>query len=219
MNWRVLLVLDMNGVLFHRLTKKEESDNAKTHPRARTHDHTVNGNKIHIRPHTAEFLRFAFKNFDVAFWSSMQEENTFLILDRILSVFPKHISPVFVYTRSMCTLVPKYKQKPLAKKDLRRIWALHRKYTPQNTLIVDDSLEKTEMFPHNRIVPTEYTVADHGTDFTEDSELQNIRRYLQSLLEEQPGDVRKYTSKTPFKTRETFTRGGPAQSSSCCSRP
>lgn len=68
---------------------------------------TPNGYYVFVRPHTREFLRFLFRHFDVAIWSSMKRHNVLYILERIFSREQRD-QLRFVYTdlRKPATFIP-----------------------------------------------------------------------------------------------------------------
>ena len=85
--------------------------------------------------------------------------------------------------------------KPLRKKDLSKIYATFPAYTPQTTLIIDDTSSKLADHLDNHLRVHEFNVTQHDIDFTVDKKLLQLKKYLDKLLKEDPVDVRTFLSK------------------------
>src|ERR1700733_1054527 len=78
---RVLIVLDLNGTLLHRLTKSSDVAKAKCNPHVLVReplplfDTVVNSNPIIFRPHLKVFLKGLMDFADLAVWTSAMSKN------------------------------------------------------------------------------------------------------------------------------------------------
>lgn len=124
LNWRRLIVLDVNGFMCERSKSGENPDGV-----------LKNGMLIWFRPRIQEFVEYLMRRFDVAVWSSARRDN---VLEMLNLMFQKEVIEkfVFVFDQSFCTL-----EDGILKKDLERVWAWFPQYR-DNTLLIDDSPEK-----------------------------------------------------------------------------
>ena len=101
-------------------------------------------------------------------------------------------------TSSIPTANPSTKyvySKPIRKKDLSKIYAKFPNYTVNNTLIIDDTDAKLADHSDNHLCVEEFNVTDHEIDFTRDSKLLQLKKYLDKLVIENPEDVRIFLAK------------------------
>jgi len=146
-----LLILDMNKLLIFRAF---EPDMAKENPEAfamRELGTLVYKTRVWKRPGLGDFLAFCFANFTVAVWSSAQYHNLEAILKYTFS-FAQIRLLRFVWCQNECTVVdphpdPEEENKPLYKKQLKKVWSVFEGYDSTNTLILDDSPMKLEDNP------------------------------------------------------------------------
>ncbi|KAL0086394.1 HAD-like domain-containing protein, partial [Phycomyces blakesleeanus] len=154
-----LLILDLNGTLVSRTGSKG----------------------MYVRPHQDEFVDYVFENFQVMVWSSAQPVN----VDRMCRMFEDHRPElVKVWDRTYFGLTPnQYNKKIVTIKDLKRVWSAfdNGEYDATNTILLDDSPEKTVLQPYNSVHLTSFdhlssTFRAHG-----ESELLAVISYLEKL--------------------------------------
>ena len=190
---RILVVLDLNGLLFFR-EKIEQT------PRGVTSHAQVGTFNVWDRRHGDSFLDFVFSSFDVGVWSSARQENVTKLVERTFG--PKRMkSLVFMWDQSYCT-VEKRKPRPLFAKELRKVWEAFPQYDRSNTLLIDDDEEKAKHNPdYSAIHPKEWT-----RHLPQDDKLGPggvIRRYLETMLDSLRSDgdmtVEEYVRTHPFE--------------------
>ncbi|KAI1005299.1 hypothetical protein K3495_g2918 [Podosphaera aphanis] len=144
----LLVVLDLNGTLIHRRSKR--------HPKRYT-----------IRPHTQEFLEHCLNTFTVVIWSSARPETVDSVVKSILPP-PLRKKLVAIWARdTFCLSKADYNNRVLCYKRLTALWMdpkiskSHPMYNQgarwnhTNTVLIDDSAEKSRSEPHNLIeIPT-----------------------------------------------------------------
>lgn len=118
----------------------------------------------------------------------------------------------FIWTQSECDTVPLEDKKndsditeaptkssftkPIRKKNLTKIYeTFPDRYSPSNTLIIDDTTAKLQDHVQNHLQIEEFNVTDHETDFTEDRNLLRLKKYLERLINEDPEDLRSFLFK------------------------
>ncbi|KAF9358651.1 hypothetical protein BGX26_001216 [Mortierella sp. AD094] len=189
---KLLVILDLNGTLFHR-----------SEDRKRT---------LLPRPHLNIFLKFLFENCRVMVWSSARAVS---VNGMIKAGFgPRGGQLDRVWNREHFRLhSTDYHRKVLTLKDLEFVWeeieverqsataeelmegnkyGMH--YDQTNTVLIDDSIHKSQLQPYNRIVLTDYDLQRYksGTDI----ELLKVRYYLEQLTMQQ--NVSAYIKRHPF---------------------
>ncbi|KAF9569997.1 hypothetical protein EC968_002356 [Mortierella alpina] len=193
----ILVILDLNGTLFYR-----------TSGPART---------IKPRPHLRQFLDFLFKNCRVMVWSSARPESVGAMLkagfkgngyslDRLDRVWSRdHFKLDEIdYTRKVLTLKDleyvweeiEAERSAATEEQLKEgeIYGMH--YDQTNTVLIDDSTDKSQLQPYNCLVLTDFDkeLAEAGTD----TELLKIKQYLARLIYEQ--NVSAYMRLHPFQS-------------------
>lgn len=134
----LLVILDLNGTLLFR-------KNA--------------GSNFVARPRMREFLHYLITNHKVMIWSSAKPINVNAMVDKIFSPEEKELL-VGVWARDKLNLTStQYNEKVQVYKQLSWIWkdehiqSLHPDpqdwWSQENTLLIDDSLEKAASEPHN----------------------------------------------------------------------
>ncbi|KAK3829047.1 MAG: HAD-like domain-containing protein [Benniella sp.] len=190
---KLLVILDLNGTLFYR------ADNIR-----RT---------SHQRPHLSAFLSYLFENCRVMIWSSARPTSIEKMLktsgfdqyqrrlDRIWSRMDFRLSPI------------DYHRKVLTLKDLEYVWEaienerrsasedelveggkFGMRYDQTNTILIDDSHDKSQLQPYNCIVVPEYNNVRFKAG--DDTELLKIRMYMETLVRQQ--NVSAYMRTHPF---------------------
>jgi hypothetical protein len=157
-----LIILDLNGFLIHRIHKR---DAGKLDPDFLAAGKFSEPYYHWPRPHLCEFLQFLFQNnFTVAVWTSAQKRNARTMLKIIHDECSTTYPFLFVWNQSMCktdTLSKKdwEKEQELPPKKRRRrkrwlftkplisVWDQFPQFDATNTLLIDDSPEKTAENP------------------------------------------------------------------------
>ncbi|KAF9109087.1 hypothetical protein BGX27_008014 [Mortierella sp. AM989] len=189
---KLLVILDLNGTLFYRSADKKR--------------------KAYERPYLSVFLKFLFENCRVMIWSSARPASVERMLKTGFSNRIPELDRVWSRTHFKLHQID-YNRKVLTLKDLEFVWeaieierqnatakelmvgnkyGVH--YDQTNTVLIDDSIHKSQLQPFNRIVLTDY---DHGrylagTDF----ELLKVKKYLEQLIMQQ--NVSAYIKRHPF---------------------
>jgi RNA polymerase II subunit A small phosphatase-like protein len=171
MDFRKLLVLDLDETLIHARSERLDQEEA----------FRVFGYYVYVRPHVERFLIDCATHFRLAVWSSASDGYVEEIVRR---VFPPEIPLEFVWGRSRCTLSFDYKRFAVDGHvdafshyhHVKKLHKLKRKgYRLEHVLIVDDSPEKCIHNYGNAIYVREYG----GEQY--DEELLHLRDYLVTL--------------------------------------
>ncbi|KMZ69840.1 hypothetical protein ZOSMA_205G00160 [Zostera marina] len=182
-----LLVLDVNGVLGDVVFATQQPNREYIR---------ISGKSVFKRPYCDEFLKFCFETFDVGVWSSRKNYNLnpalrFLMGNRMRDL-------LFCWDQMKCTRTGyntiEDRKKPLVLKELDLLWKRGR-YSPSNTLLVDDSPYKAICNPpHTAIFPYPYdyqNLVDNSLGPGGD-----LRVYLEGLAASD--NVQEYVEKHPF---------------------
>lgn len=204
----LLIILDLNGALLQRVIQRPKiaSISSFEHRKAEKYH-------IYLRPHFHAFMSYLIREFEVAVWTSAQENNALAIVKECFtdSFIPEKLQ--FVWHREHCELRnrtsqevaaikaanPKAFVKPIAIKDLDAVWkAYGDRYSPNNTLILDDSAEKMRHRDNHLFIPS-FQVTE---DALNDESLVILTEYLTKLKIAAEGDdsfdVRRYVSSHPI---------------------
>lgn len=146
---RDLVIFDLNGIFIER--KYEKDRNVKIEGATRSGNFLV-----WIRPDTKEFLDWCFKYFDVAVWSSVKRYNIDSMLDLI---FGDRVDDLkFIWDQSHCQEIKPTAEeieksdkylKSVFLKNLKDVWEMFPQYDESNTLLIDDSDEKSVNNPEH----------------------------------------------------------------------
>lgn len=187
-----LLILDINGLLCHKVNKPcdgEESDSED-----------INKNyldrkfyKVYSRPGVDKFLIWCLENHDVAIWSSTTNYNAEPILKWL---FPKHemLSRLkFDWYRNNTNLDPDFGLDSRVEnydtvKNLKNVWSHpyineSRKYSKTNTIIIDDSVRKTRFNNSDNVLivdkysPLNWSESDEDICWVEDIQNKIIEKF------------------------------------------
>lgn len=93
-----------------------------------------------------DFLCYIFEHFDVAVWSSVTRTNIGDLVEFAFGVLASQLKFVFYQSRCEKIAIPG-QEKPLFLKNLSEVWKSFPQYGPENTLLIDDSDEKSRNNP------------------------------------------------------------------------
>ncbi|ORX50511.1 HAD-like protein [Hesseltinella vesiculosa] len=169
-----LLILDLNGALVSRLTKSS----------------------LYLRPGHMPFFDYVFKHFTVMVWSSAQPHN----VEKMCWVFGDYKQQLrLMWTRMDFGLsTTDYNRKTVTLKDLTKVWAALPEFDASNTILVDDSTQKTVLQPYNHILVREF---DHRFDYVAsegDNELSKVQLFLEKLRRQD--NVCNYMKQHPYSS-------------------
>lgn len=155
-----LIILDLNGLLVHRAHKAEvKSYDKAIIERAITIDSTY----VWKRPYMDTFLDFLLQHFIVSIWTSANRRNADRMVNSIMTQ-ERREQLLFVWSQEDCRTInvgteefdsylggkdeagaerPRKKHKHLFLKNLSRVWEAFPQFDESNTLLIDDSTEKT----------------------------------------------------------------------------
>ena len=101
---RLLVILDLNGVLMSRV-RKESLPLAQRNPTLPSHvDFTVRGSRIYKRPHLSGFLQGLSRLCDLGTWTSAGGRNESIMLSNLLEHNVRERA-LFHWNREKCDLV------------------------------------------------------------------------------------------------------------------
>jgi NLI interacting factor-like phosphatase len=177
-----LMILDLNGTLVHR--PKNPLDGSFTR-------HHASQSPI-LRPYIRDFTDFIFENFEVMIWSSAMPRNVRSMVSAALTP-EQRSSMLAVWGRDKLGLSSRdYHRRVPTCKDLSRVFSqIPGNWDARNVILIDDSLEKAKLQPHNLVLVPEFR------NQKDDDVLKRLVAYLQELRFQ--GDVARYIEKHPFK--------------------
>ena len=148
---------------------------------------------INARPHLFEFLKFCFENFkSVSIWTAASRFWFNIVNDRIFAPTLKHLKEIgidakfdFVFTGNRCTTKWIYSEfhgqsVRITIKRLKKLYRsriLYKKYTRENTLIVDDKKNTFSLNYGNGIEISAWDCYNH-----DDVELLKLKRYFEKTI-------------------------------------
>ncbi|KAI0557358.1 small phosphatase [Gracilaria domingensis] len=182
------IVLDVHGVLVHRAQASHSRSKA-----ARDHRNPwrvfPKRQAVWLRPYLRTFLLEIFRRHNVAIWSSAQEKNITPMLEAMSTEF--RMSPsllhrlCFAWHRPQCR-PDRQTGKYASIKNLADLWEDREhgaRFTPRNTILVDDSPTKTRLFPPSAINVREYSPESLGRHFNNDDTLLWLILYLEYIAD------------------------------------
>ena len=148
---KYLIMLDLNGILIDRKYGKELKANNKCSK--------VGNFLVWKRPFLDEFIDFLFEHYDVAIWSSVKLWN---IQQLVAFIFgDKERKLKLIWSQDQCEAVENpniNSKKPLFLKNLSYLWEMFPQYDQTNTLLIDDSDDKSKNNdPQNHYNPGTWT--------------------------------------------------------------
>ncbi|KAF3324059.1 FCP1 homology domain-containing protein [Carex littledalei] len=191
-----LIVLDINGLL---------ADINSDYSCTEYADFKISGKLVFKRPFCADFLNFCFANFEIGVWSSRTKYNVEKAVQYLMGDLRNKL--LFCWDQSNCTATNfntiDNSRKPLVFKELRKLWEKEEpdlpwekgRFTPRNTLLVDDSPYKALCNPpFTAIFPPPYSFKHK-----EDNSLGiggDLRVYLEKMATAE--HVQYYVKDNPF---------------------
>ncbi|CAB9496025.1 expressed unknown protein [Seminavis robusta] len=143
-----LLVLDINGILCHRIRS-----NHKLPVKYRRATCAVACTPVIPRPQLTSFLTFLDAHFCLAVWTSAHAKTAKHL---VAGLFPPAIASrlLFVWGQNRCKTVVQDDGESVFRKDLDKIWKDYHLWNCYNTLLIDDSPEKLKTsFQQNALHP------------------------------------------------------------------
>ncbi|KAK3366031.1 phosphoprotein phosphatase [Lasiosphaeria ovina] len=187
----MLVVIDLNGTLLYRPSKKQPTDFVE-------------------RPHARKFMAYCINTFHVVVWSSARPDNVRNMCARLLTA-DQLGRVVTVWGRDKFGLSAKdYDKRTQCYKRLTKLWedpvvkAAHpdgESWHQGNTVLIDDSEEKARSEPYNAITLPEFA----GNVNEEPRVLPLVHDYLNTLAYQ--ADISTYIRTTPFKANEAKLAG------------
>ncbi|KAF2840274.1 HAD-like protein [Patellaria atrata CBS 101060] len=183
----ILLVIDLNGTLLFRPSRKRSTF------------------FIH-RPHVEKFIEHIMQNFKVMIWSSAKPENVQSMVDQLFSIEQrKDLVAVWARNKFGLTLA-QYNQKIQVYKELTKVWGdkkIQKEYpeggkgqfwSQHNTLLLDDSVLKASAEPYNLVEIPEF---ENRPDQLSTDALSQVVAYLEEAS--MHTDVSAFVNKAPFQ--------------------
>ena len=169
-----LLVLDLNGILCHRVRKHKEPPAWAQIPYRAAQSH-IAGTPVIGRPHLESFLHYLDAHFCLAVWTSAKSKTAKGLVEALV---PPAIRErlLFVWGQNKCQEVPvlpassqlitattqtttmtenssSNNNNMVFEKDLTKVWNEFPLWNRSNTLLLDDSPEKCDSFRQNALHP------------------------------------------------------------------
>lgn len=159
-----LLVIDLNGILCHRIRWHKEPPDAHPASYRPALAHVANTPVI-PRPNLESFLQFLDQNFCLALWTSAKRKTATAL---VRSLLPPEIASrlLFLWGQDRCKVVKIRNDKKMDsvevqqehgttifEKDLAQVWSHFPLWNVNNTILIDDSPDKCLSWKHNAIHP------------------------------------------------------------------
>ncbi|KAI9686122.1 MAG: hypothetical protein M1820_010681 [Bogoriella megaspora] len=179
---RLLIIIDLNGTLLYR---------PKWHK-----------SKHYYIPRSGitEFFDYLFANHAVMVWSSAQPDNVHMMCSRLFTP-QQHSQLLALWSRKTLGLTnAQYHDKVQVYKRLTKVWndpiiCPEGRWDQKNTVLIDDSVEKSKGEPYNAIVIPEFK--GEGTEGEEFGVLNQVMVYLE--------EVRGWNNVSSFMAKEPFS--------------
>jgi len=147
---RVLVIIDLNGLLVDRVYLRGAHHHQKKHILAaeKAGGKVVGKYLVHVRRGLLDFIRFAAERFELMVWSSARLSNIESLTD---AFFPEDVELIRKWGQDKCVCVqphPTNPKKPcLFLKVLSDLWEQDARWNKTNTVLIDDSIEKASRNP------------------------------------------------------------------------
>ncbi|KAJ2995747.1 hypothetical protein HDV02_000491 [Globomyces sp. JEL0801] len=127
--------------------------------------------------------------------TSAQKDNADRLVNRLFGEYREHVE--FVLNRSHYTVIKDlsiiYNSSELNKDGL---------WSPENTILVDDTITKAKKDPKNILVIPEFDVSNSNVNCQEDVELLRLKQWLEKLEDRILPDVRDVIDAYPLSSEE-----------------
>lgn len=150
-NVQPLIVLDVNGILCHRVRHHQSAKVTKEQLREPITN--VAATPVIPRTDLIKFLTFLDSQFCLAVWTSAKLKNAKAL---IKALFPSSISDrlLFVWAQHNCDRIASEGDADLLyEKNLAKVWEKYPLWHEQNTVLLDDSRDKCQKWHENAIHP------------------------------------------------------------------
>lgn len=152
-----LLILDLNGILCHRI-RKEHAD-LYPHLPYRTAVDRIASTPVIPRPGIVDFLEMLSEHFCLAIWTSAKPRTAKHLLTALV---PESISArlLFVWSQKHCDCSKRVGEgtndssSTIFRKSLEKVWRNFPLWNPSNTLLLDDSPDKCPEFKNTLHPPS-----------------------------------------------------------------
>lgn len=178
-----LLILDLNGILCHRI--RHPASPSSYRPSAA---HIANTPVI-ARVDLVPFLTFLDAHFTLAVWTSAKNKTAKQLVSLLFPI-PVKERLLFIWGQQKCDAISiQGKEEPLFQKPLSRVWNEYPLWNTTNTLLLDDSPKKCPNFA-NTLHPPRLDGRLHGKLDLENEKLQfQFFQQLVTAFDDDPGDV------------------------------
>lgn len=150
-----LLILDLNGILCHRIRHCNNTIHP-TRPYRPASDYNIANTPVIERPDIGTFLGYLDTHFCLAVWTSAKPKTAKKLIRLLFPNLPLRSRLLFVWTQNQCqSVVQRHDDddnimyfndsgdvKPIFVKSLTQVWDQYPLWNPSNTLLIDDSPEK-----------------------------------------------------------------------------
>lgn len=185
---RYLILLDMNGTICYRLEEPVPGVPADLYVRHK-HYYARGGAHAFVKALAGSGA------YDVCVYSSMMEHNVRAGLD---AIFPHEVGRAIAHVldRRMTKPDPRGENEWDTVRDMSKVWAAHRGYGPERTILLDNEARKFQDTPRNGIVVPEFGAAEVRARKADT--LKALQAYLLALARAAPTDVRAYLAANPL---------------------
>ena len=182
---RPLLIFGLRGTLLERLSIQETTNAIPRRP-----SFTFSKYNVWLRPGIVHTLEVLSESVDLAIWSATPHRNTAPLVSMAFS----HINFKFVWHREQTSpdaikrLLPaESTQNQFAvKKDLSSVYSHMPQYTPERTVIVDDTVFKSRRHSGNVILVPTYDIhrimKEDNNNFDKGSDVQGFINFIQDKI-------------------------------------
>lgn len=177
---RPLLVLDLNGILCHRVRQTVDNDSSTRNYRPSLG--WVAGTPIVPRPDLESILTYWDAHFCMAVWTSAKPKTATQLIQLL---FPTDIANrlLFLWTQQQCESKVADGNEHVFEKNLQKVWTQYPLWNAHNTLLVDDSPEKCAVWNDNALHPPSLHGLERSQNYSDEENTQQQRRFFEGLVE------------------------------------
>ena len=195
-----LIVLDLNGILCHRVRKSRED--LYPHLQYRPSPICIANTPIIPRIYLRHFLTFLDAHFTLAIWTSAKSKTAKLLVSLLI---PEEISRklLFVWAQHHCNVI--YGEaEPIFVKNLEKVWGDYPLWNSSNTLIMDDSPDKcpvvrSALHPpalHGKVSGDDSLISDKDNESRQMSFFQDLTIFFSTGEVKKPEDFQAFLKKS-----------------------